>query len=301
MPVSPTSKTGKVAAANATATAAAAATACNVVFSEDGSNSPLMSPGAVGMLLSGEAAANLLLPESAAETRAEGEGIAQAMPSNKHQKKRLSPSSGGVQTAQKAKATAKKQRAASAQQLAFETTVDSPARSGELQQQATAAQDVLEEHANCMQIRSEEEQPAAEQDTIQQAASAEKQQQDTAEWEIYQPIHHAVEPSEGTMEGQWWLPQDGTTQHEGINFASVQQEVNFGAANSETLPEATAAQESTTVDARADFSPLAADSATSPALHVQQQQQQSGSIRAAQYKRGQRAYEPRSVMIHSPA
>ena len=75
-----------------------------------------MSPGMRETLLSGEALANLLLPAPAAETRAEEEGIASAMPSSKQKKKRKSISSGGAFTAKKAKSKATKQRAADVQQ-----------------------------------------------------------------------------------------------------------------------------------------------------------------------------------------
>ena len=96
LPMSPASETGKVAAA-ATAATAAAKNACLGVSSENPGISPLMSPGAEAMLLSGEWAANILLPASEAETRAEEEGIASAMPSNQKKKREDSPLSSSMQ------------------------------------------------------------------------------------------------------------------------------------------------------------------------------------------------------------
>ena len=135
-----------------------------------------MSPGAMETLLSGEAAANILLPASAAKMRAEKEGIASAVPSSKYRIKRKIIPSDGDRTAQKAKAEQQTQRDASVPRLAFKTAEKLPGAIGVPQQQVPAAQELLEQHANGMQISGEEEQPAAEQDAIQMEASAVNQQ-----------------------------------------------------------------------------------------------------------------------------
>ena len=138
------------------------------------------------MLLSGLGrvrAANILLPASEAETRAEEDGIASALPSNHGKKKGNSPPSGGTQKAKKAKT--KSQRAASVQQLTFVAREDSPAAAEEPQQPVAEAQDV-DEHGRCLLIRSEREQEAAEQEAGQQAAPV-MQQQDTVAQDIFQP------------------------------------------------------------------------------------------------------------------
>ena len=203
LPADRRTKTGNIAAAGAPATAAAAENACSVASSENCCTSPLMSPGATETLLSGEAAANILLPASAAKMRAEKEGIASAVPSSKYRIKRKIIPSDGDRTAQKAKAEQQTQRDASVPRLAFETAEKLPGAIGVPQQQVPAARELLEQHANGMQISGEEEQPAAEQDAIQMEASAVNQQQDTAAPKILQPVHQAEEPSVGDMAGQW--------------------------------------------------------------------------------------------------
>ena len=181
------------------------------------------------MLLSGELAADILLPASVAEARAEEVSIAEALPPQHKKKRDKTPPSGGKQRAKKAKT--KTQRAASVQQPAFVTREDSPAAEEDPQQPVTEAQDV-DEMGRCMQMRMEREQVAAEQGAGQQAAPVMQQQNEVAQ-NISQPAHQAEEPSVGAMEGQWWMPQDGTPQAEEINSAPVRQGVNFSVADPE--------------------------------------------------------------------
>ena len=228
-------------------------------------------------LLSGEAAANILLPASAAKMRAEKEGIASAVPSSKYRIKRKIIPSDGDRTAQKAKAEQQTQRDASVPRLAFKTAEKLPGAIGVPQQQVPAAQELLEQHANGMQISGEEEQPAAEQDAIQMEASAVNQQQDTAAPKIHQPVHQAEEPSVGDMAGQWWLPQDSFLQQEEIKFPPAPERVDFGLFDPEALQGEEAAQEATTAVARAEFSPAAVEAATNSALSMQHQQQNSAA------------------------
>ena len=142
-------------------------------------------------------------------------------------RRRRSPPAGGKRKAKKAKT--KTQRAASVQQPAFVAREESPPPGDRWQQLVTEAQVMDAFQARCMQVRSEQEQMAAEQGAGQQAAP-EMQQKDILAQEIDQPIHPAEEPSVGAMEGQWWMPQDGTPQAEEINSAPVQQGVNFSVA-----------------------------------------------------------------------
>ena len=165
MPMSPARETGEGAAATAAA-AAAEENACLGVSSENPSTSPQMSPGAAGMLLSGELAADILLPASVAETRAEEECIASALPPKQKKKKGRTPPSGGEQRAKKAKTET--QRAASVQQLAIADREDSPPPEYRWQQLVTEEQ-VRDEFGRCMQMRKEQEQRAAEQGAGQQA------------------------------------------------------------------------------------------------------------------------------------
>ena len=182
------------------------------------------------MLLSGELAADILLPASVAEARAEEVSIAEALPPQHKKKRDKTPPSGGKQRAKKAKT--KTQRAASVQQPAFVASEESPPPGDGWQQLVTEAQVMDAFQARCMQVRSEQEQMAAEQGAGQQAAP-EMQQQDTLAQELDQPIHQAEEPNVGAMEGQWWMPQDGTPQAEEINSAPVRQGVNFSVADPE--------------------------------------------------------------------
>ena len=116
------------------------------------------------------------------------------------------------QKAKRASTTAKEQRAASVQQLAFVAHEDSLAAEGEPQQPVTPAQN-MDEHGRCMHLRSEHEQLAAEQEAGQQVAPAEMQQQDTADAENYQPTHHAEEPSV-------WAPWKGSGGCQMVAFLS---------------------------------------------------------------------------------
>ena len=261
-----------------------------------------MSPGMRETLLSGEALANLLLPAPAAETRAEEEGIASAMPSSKQKKKRKSISSGGAFTAKKAKSKATKQRAADVQQPAFEAAQDSLDAIGEPMQQVPAAQGLLEMHANSMQIQGEEEQPAAEQDAILMEASAGKQQQDVAAYKIHQPAYHAEESSEDAMAGQWWLPQGGFLHHEEIKFAPAPERTDFGSLDLEAAYEHTPTSHDTTAAiARANFSPEAAVGAAEPAKRGQQQQKFGGADDGDEARAEELAIEIMETLTPKPA
>ena len=89
------------------------------------------------MLLSGELAADILLPASVAEARAEEVSIAEALPPQQKKKRGKSPPSGGKQRAKKAKTNT--QRAASVQQLEIVAREDSPPPGDRWQQLVSAA------------------------------------------------------------------------------------------------------------------------------------------------------------------
>ena len=235
-----------------------------------------MSPGAAETLLSGEAAANILLPVSAAEERADKDGIAAAKPKYRIPKRKVTFSD-SVHTAPKAKAEQPKQRAASVQQPAFEAATGSPEAIGEPKQQEPAENDLLAVHAFSMQMHGVEEQPAAIQDAIQLEASAEKQQQDSAAPKIYQPAQQAVAQDEDAMAGQWWLSQDGFLQQEEIKFASVPERMDFGATVPEAASGEVATHETTAAIDVANFSPEMAVAAAESAERMQQQQEFGGA------------------------